>query len=164
MKRTFTSETESYQSKGKLSVKGKLPVQRKVTSKPESYQSEVPLPAKRTVTRETASHHSNGQSEKKVTSRKKKLPVKRDITRQTENCRSNVFFLQILDTFLKGYHRLRIMTSNKCTSVCLLYIYKHSYMFRPVWAIFRELYTVEYDLVVKQYAVNIKQYVVRVVS
>jgi hypothetical protein len=44
------------------------------------------------------------------------------------------------------------------------YIYKHSYMFRPLWAIFRELYTVEYDLVVKQYAVNIKQYVVEVVS
>jgi hypothetical protein len=96
MKRTFTSETESYQSKeklsvkgklpvqrkvaskpesyqskGKLSVKGKLPVQRKVASKPESYQSEVPLPAKRTLTRETASYHSNGQS------KKKKLPVER---------------------------------------------------------------------------------------
>jgi hypothetical protein len=40
-------------------------------------------------------------------------------------------------------------------------IYKHSYMFRPLWAIFRELYRVEYDLVVKQYAVNIKQYVVK---
>ena len=40
-----------------------------------------------------------------------------------------------------------------------IYIYKHSCMFRPVWAIFRE-----YDLVLKQHAVNIKQYLVEVVS
>jgi hypothetical protein len=49
-------------------------------------------------------------------------------------------------------------------SMFIIYIYKHSYMFRPLWAIFRELYTVEYDLVVKQYVVNIKLYVVRVLS
>ena len=52
------------------------------------------------------------------------------------------------------------MISNKCTSVCLLYIQTLLYVSAPVGHLQGvELYTVEHDPVVKQYAVNVKQYV-----